>query len=185
MTRKILQVQAGIDRNAIQREVSRIAALNALAEQIDNTFDAGSLHCNIYTDDPKNPTKVTIVDTGSGMADSSLKAFFVYGKSAWLTKRHKGTNGKGSKYMLWHAQQIVVRTRSEGESAVKTFTVDLETWMQQILLGKTVPIKTDSVLGEHDLDPSDGTFTLIEITPKKDKSTSFAESRILDVLPHP
>jgi hypothetical protein len=182
MATKILTVQAGIDRNAILREVSRIPPRNALAELVDNCFDAGSLHCNIYVEGKPFPTKILLVDNGSGLNEEALRAFFIYGKSEWLSKRHKGRNGKGSKYMLWHASSILVRTRCRDEAKVKTFSVDLESWMKQILKGESVTIETDSPVGAHEFDPPKGSFTLIEITPKKETAKEFTEETLLENL---
>ncbi|MEK7512250.1 MAG: ATP-binding protein [Patescibacteria group bacterium] len=182
MNKQVLTVQAGIDRNAIMREVSRIPPRNALAELIDNCFDAGSLHCNIYVEGKSSPTKILLVDSGSGLNEDALKAFFVYGKSEWQSKRHKGRNGKGSKYMLWHASKILVRTRCRDEANVKTFQLDLENWMKQILKGESVAIETDSKVGAHEFDPPKGAFTLIEISPKKEVAKEFTEETLLESM---
>ncbi|MBI5077005.1 ATP-binding protein [Candidatus Falkowbacteria bacterium] len=176
-----IQIQAGIDPNAILREVSRIAALPALAELIDNAFDAGSLNCNIFTDHQRRPTRVVIIDTGTGMNNDGLTAFFNYGKSEWLTKRHKGRNGKGSKYMFYHAKEVSVVTKVSGEEQCKQFTVTLDYWLNKILTRQTVAVKSVPA-GSHSNEPKNESFTVFDVTPHENKRQFFSEDNLLDNL---
>lgn len=176
-----IQIQAGIDPNAILREVSRIAALPALAELIDNAFDAGSLNCEIFTDHPRKPGHVIVVDTGTGMNNDGLTAFFNYGKSEWLTKRHKGRNGKGSKYMFFHAKKILVLTKAPDEDTAKQFTVTLENWLDKILSRQMVAITPISPTA-HPSAPANKSFTVFDVEPHDNKRQFFSEDTLLENL---
>jgi len=175
-------VVAGIEESAIKKDVGRISAIQACAEYVDNQFDAGSLQGEIFTDRAVKPNVVCFLDQGSGMSMRSIQAFFTYGQSEWRTKRHKGANGKGSKFMLSHAEKIVVRTRCENDEYVKTFTIDLESWLDQILKGREVEIDTHATVGSHPMDPESGSFTLFEIYPNDDKKSFFSEKHLLENL---
>jgi hypothetical protein len=175
-------VTAGIERHAISREIEKLPALHALAELVDNSFDAGSLNVNIILDNAKHPNHVVVVDTGSGISKDGIEAFFRYGRSLWLSSKHKGSNGKGSKYILWHAKQITVRSLSLKEKAVKCFTLNADRWIDHILQQQQVEIQLDSPLGAHPHDPRGTTFTLIDIEIKAERQHFFSEAFLLENL---
>ncbi|PIR94478.1 hypothetical protein COT97_01330 [Candidatus Falkowbacteria bacterium CG10_big_fil_rev_8_21_14_0_10_39_11] len=177
---KTIEVEAGINPNALVKEVTRISPLDALAELIDNAFDAGTLHCNIATDEANKPIRVTITDTGSGMTHDALKAFFRYGQSHWTSKRHKGTNGKGSKYILGHSKKVRFRTKITDDKMVKTFEITLESWVDFVTSQKRFKIRTDSPVGEHPLDPTGTSFTMIEFEPNDESREAFNENNLIE-----
>jgi hypothetical protein len=176
-----IKIQAGIDPQAITREVSRIAALPALAELVDNAFDAGSLNCEIFTDSARRPTRVFVVDTGTGMNNDGLTAFFNYGKSEWLTKRHKGRNGKGSKYMFFHAKKILVLTKAPDETTAKQFIVTMDEWLDKILSRQMVSIAPVPP-ASHPKAPPTASFTVFDIEPHDSKRQFFSEDNLRENL---
>ncbi len=177
-----LEVTAGVDKNAILREIQKIKALLAMAELVSNSFDAASAIVNIYTDHLDNPTKAIIVDQGIGMTDEAIRAFYQYGKSFWTTKRHRGTNGKGSKYALNHSIKMIVRTKTKDRPKVVVFSLELDSWLDRVIGNKTIRLHDSSAVGEHSHDPSSDSFTLIELSLKKTAQREFAERNLIEQL---
>ncbi|HCC22562.1 TPA: hypothetical protein DF272_00030 [Candidatus Falkowbacteria bacterium] len=178
-----IEVVGGINQSALTQEVSRISPHGAIAELLDNAFDAGTLYCKVVTDRPRNPTVVSVIDAGSGMNFDSLRAFFQYGRSYWTSKRHKGTNGRGSKYILGHSDKVTVRTKTADDPIVKEFDITLDSWLKIVLNQQKFSIQNDSKAGSNRLDPDNPSFTIVQFRPNDLSRDSFDEEALLEKLP--